>query len=142
MELVDVKAYLHFFTSRVFCAQVIQLTFCESIKRKTRAWKSARLDVLTELNTTQHDTTQNDSMCYMLCYVMLYNICYVSYKTCVVLRYITYVILCYITCVMLHDICCYITYVMLFYVMLYKISYMTCYVMLYNICYVMLCHVI
>ena len=30
MELVDVKAYLHFFMSRVYlCSVAIQLTFCE-----------------------------------------------------------------------------------------------------------------
>ena len=54
------------------CAPVIQLTFSEWIKRKKRAWISARLDVLTEQNRTEHVMLYN-MICVMLCYITCYT---------------------------------------------------------------------
>ena len=91
MELVDVKAYCIFSCLGFICAVVIQLTFCECSKRKTIwIWISARLDVLTQHNTTQHMLYLLYNTCYVMLYntryVMLHNTCYVMlYNTCYVM---------------------------------------------------------
>ena len=113
------------------CPPEIPLTFSDWIKRKKRALISARLDVLTEQNRTEHVMLYNricvmPRTCVLLCYI-----------TCVMLCYILWVVLCYITCVML----CYITYVMLCYRREKNmLCYITC-VMLCLITCVMLCYI-
>ena len=136
MELVDEKAYLHFFTSRVsLCSSnSINILWEYYTKNKSmnvfQAWCSNR-------------TEQN--MLYNMCHVILYNMCHVMlYNMChVMLRYITCVMSSYviiITCVM----SCYITCVMSRYITCVMLCYITCVMscLLYNICYIMVMFVI
>ena len=90
MELVDVKSYLHFFTVGFICALLIQLKFCESIKRKT---------------IRTHDMYV---IYHMLSYITPVMLCYITHD---MLCYITDDMLCYITHVML----CYITHMIMLY---------------------------